>query len=85
MLNDSNIGIIANLTLVNHKSIGNSQQNLQFVASTFSKTNNFNRMSSYDNETSAWFLGQFTVTKKEIYIIRAVSGVKGWMLNSIQI
>ena len=44
MLNDSNIGIIANLTSVNHKSIGNSQQNLQFVAETFGKTNGLNRL-----------------------------------------
>ena len=66
MLNDSNIGIIANLTLVNHKSIGNSQENEQFVASTFCKTNDFNRMSSYSNGIWAWFLEAIDPTQKKM-------------------
>ena len=64
MLNDSNIGIIANLTSVNHKSIGNSQQNLQFVAQTFGKTNDFN-----SNESWAWFLEAIDPHKRR-YISR---------------
>ena len=60
MLNDSNIGIIANLTSVNHKSIGNSQQNLQFVAETFGKTNDFNR-------AGLGFQLKLILTKEDIY------------------
>ena len=68
MLNDSNIGIIANLTSVNHKSIGNSQQNLQFVAETFGKTNGLNRLVATVIEWS--WLGiqeQLISTKEDIY------------------
>ena len=72
MLNVSNIGIIANLTSVNHKSIGNSQQNLQFVAETFGKTNDFNRMRSYSNGVEwswAWSPGAIDPHKRR-YISR---------------